>query len=234
MCYHVSNHKDKNIIKKVFKATFDKEDDFKVSYHLNGFDKPLLPVISNEDAGSIQLFRWRLVPSSISDESSFLANTLNARADEIFSKNSYKDYWQNRCLVICTGFFEPHKAINSKQSQSFYIQPKNEEFFTLAAIWAKWKDQYTCSIITVDASPLMAEIHNDGKRMPLILHDDAAQKWLQKDISQEAMKNLMIPSVADEELVSYRVMDGIMNARIDSDVPQAIEPFKGISQRSLF
>lgn len=235
MCYHVSNHKDKNIIKKVFKAKFDQEDDFKVSYHVNGFDKPLLPFISNEDAASIQLFRWRLVPSTVSDESAFLANTLNARAEDLLQKSSYKAYWQNRGLVICSGFFEPHKAAGIKQSQAYYIKPKHEEFFRLGAIWAKWKDQYTCSIITLEASPFMAEIHNEGKRMPLMLSNDAAQQWLQKDLSQEDMKKLMSASVADEQVESYRVMDGIMNARKNTNIPEAIKPLENaLGQISLF
>lgn len=235
MCYHVSNHKDKQRIKKVFGVPFEQEDDFVPAYHINGFDQPLLPVLSNEDSTAVRLYRWRLLPSTVPDEASFTANTLNARGEEIFDKITYKDYWQNRCLVICTGFFEPHKALGGRHVHSYYIKPKREEFFTLGAIWSKWKGMGTCTIITVAASPLMEEVHNEGKRMPLMLSADAAQQWLRSELSQEAMKALMKQSSSDTELEAYRVMDGVFNARKDTNLPQVITPFDGAAgQMSLF
>ncbi len=221
-------------MQKHFKKAFEQEEDFVPAFHLNGFDKPMLPVISNEDSALIQLYRWRLVPQNITDENDFKANTLNARAEDLFQTASYKDAWQNRCLVICTGFYEPHKAIGSGKSQSYYIQPKEAEFFTLAALWSKWQGLYTCSIITVAASPLMEEIHNDGKRMPLILDNDASQKWLEKDISQDEMKLLFQQLISDEQIEAYRVMDEVLNARKNTNIPEAILPIKASGQISLF
>jgi putative SOS response-associated peptidase YedK len=234
VCYHISNHQKQAVIKKKFKRNFKEENDFKEAYHINGFDKPLIPVISNENSTVIQLYRWRLVPEYVVDEDKFKANTLNARAEELFSTSSYKNYSQNRCLVICTGFFEPHKINGGKQTQSYYIKPLNESFFTLGAIWSKWKDQYTCSIVTVEASPLMKKIHNDGERMPLILQNDTANQWLAKDLDQEKIKSLMTSYAADDELEAYRVMDGIMNARLNTNIAQAIKPYNQPTQSNLF
>jgi putative SOS response-associated peptidase YedK len=71
--------------------------------------------------------------------------------------------------------------------------------------------------------------------MPLMLSNDAAQQWLQKDLSQEDMKKLMSASVADEQVESYRVMDGIMNARKNTNIPEAIKPLENaLGQISLF
>src|SRR5690606_8054921 len=127
---------------------------------------------------SIDMYRWMLLPSWGKEESSVKANTLNARSEELFDKPSYRNSWNKRCLVICTGCFEPHYPEGSKNSQSFYIKPKEAEFFTLGGIWSKWNDLYTFSIVMVEASPLLAEVHNEKKRMPLILEGDYAEAWL--------------------------------------------------------
>ncbi|MCC6187223.1 MAG: SOS response-associated peptidase family protein [Chitinophagaceae bacterium] len=234
MCYHVSNNKNQKAIKSRFKKEFENEDAFEPAFHLNGFDKPLLPVISNEDSSLIKMYRWRLIPENVQDESAFLANTLNARADELFTKSSYKNYVQNRCLIVCTGFFEPHKAIGGK-THSYYIQPKKEPFFTLAGIWTQWQGIHTCSIITVDASPLMAEVHNDGKRMPLILDEQMSTDWLQKKLSKEEMTAIMNHKIGDENLTAFRVIDGVMNAQQNTNIAAVIEAYKPTGEQgSLF
>jgi hypothetical protein len=49
------------------------------------------------------------------------------------------------------------------------------------------------------------------------------------------MKKLMSASVADEQVESYRVMDGIMNARKNTNIPEAIKPMdNALGQISLF
>src|SRR5690554_6564761 len=89
------------------------------------------------------MYRWGLIPFWVKDESTFKANTLNARTEELFEKISYKNSWNKRCLLICTGFFEPHYPEGFKKSQSYYIKPKVQEFFTLDGIWSKWNDIFT-------------------------------------------------------------------------------------------
>lgn len=129
MCYHVSNELDGEEIAKEFRLPKVKLDRFKKRYEFNGFDKPYLPVISMEDPKELTTYQWRLVPTWVKEEKDWKANTLNARNDELFTKTSYRDYWMNRCLVICTGFFEPHYPdLNGKDHESWYIKPKNKKF----------------------------------------------------------------------------------------------------------
>ena len=134
MCYHTSQHQPLSIIKKSFNLAVRNEELFQQAYQLNGFTKPYLPVISNSDIKVIEMYRWGLIPFWVKDESSFKANTLNARSKELFDKPSYRQTWSKRCLVICTGFFEPHYPEGAKKSQSFYIKPKEGDFFTLGGI----------------------------------------------------------------------------------------------------
>ncbi|HLU88966.1 MAG TPA: SOS response-associated peptidase [Cyclobacteriaceae bacterium] len=226
MCYYTSQHKEIKEIKAAFNLPVKNEALFEQAYQLNGFAKPYLPVISTGDSKAIDMYRWGLVPFWVKDESTFKANTLNARSEELFDKPSYRNSWDKRCLVICTGFFEPHYPEGSKKSQSFYIKPREAEFFTLGGIWSKWKDIYTFSIVMVEANPLLAEIHNDKKRMPLILEGEQAEAWLLPDLTKPEMTDLMKPYPHEEKLIAYRVLDGVTNSRIDTNVPEVIEPFK--------
>ncbi|WP_409014329.1 SOS response-associated peptidase family protein [Dyadobacter sp. CY326] len=59
--------------------------------------------------------------------------------NELFERSSYCPYWQNRCVVIFTGFFEPHYLdLNSKEHESWYIKPKNKKYFVLGGICIEW------------------------------------------------------------------------------------------------
>jgi putative SOS response-associated peptidase YedK len=227
MCYHVSNESDAEQLKIDFKLPMDKVEQFKKRYDFNGFEKPFLPVISKENPRLIDMYRWRLVPHWVKDEKDFKANTLNARNDELFDKTSYRQYWENRCLIICTGFFEPHYPdLNGKEHESWYIKPKNRKYFALGSIYSEWNGMKTCSIVTTDASPLLAEVHNDGKRQPLILQGNAALAWLVPNLTQDEMKSLMAYQYPDEQLETYRVIDGIYNAKLNTNVPSAITPYE--------
>lgn len=226
MCYHVSNEKDVEELKREFKLPVDKVEAFKKRYDFNGFEKPYLPVISRESPRMIDMYRWRLVPGWVRDEKDWKANTLNARNDELFEKASYKHYWQNRCVVICTGFFEPHyPELGGKEHESWYIKPKNKTYFALAGIYSNWKGINTVSIVTTDASPKMAEIHNDGKRQPLIMTKEVVYAWL-SNLNQEEMMDVMAFQYPDDQLTAYRTVDGIYNAKLDTNIPSAILPYE--------
>jgi putative SOS response-associated peptidase YedK len=103
MCYHLSIVSDaREVARKLGKQLKIKDTEYKhkARYHVNGFDNPLVPVIAASDPDYLRFFRWRLIPSHVEDVKQFKANTLNARSEEIFEKSSYRDYWQNRCLVL--------------------------------------------------------------------------------------------------------------------------------------
>lgn len=224
MCYHVSQHKPIKAIEEEFDRPVLQTELFEQGYHLNGFAQPYLPVISTDNKGVVDMYRWKLIPHWVKKEADWKANTLNAQGEELFEKGSYKNYWKNRCLVICTGFFEPHYVEGQKKSQSYYIRPKSSDFLTLGGIYSTWNHIPTFSIITVKASPLLTEIHNEKKRMPLILDGDQAEAWLIQDLKKEEMADLMAPYLHDERLEAYRVMDGVTNTRIDTNVEEVLRP----------
>lgn len=175
---------------------------------VKGFDFPLMPVISNNQPEAIQLFRWGFVPQHFSsDEKSkeFLKryNTLNAKAETIFESRLYSEAIQKqRCLVLCSGFFEwRHKNPGKKNSGKypFYVSLKDDGMFVFGGVWEKFTDQatgeiiHTYSIITTPANELMEIVHNNKKRMPLIIEPEKALSWLDSNLSENEIKSFIKP-----------------------------------------
>ncbi len=237
MCYHTSLVEEsvpdlqRKLQVKIWKYETFKEK-YKPNFHINGFDHPQIPVIRPEGKTEkvVDLLRWGLIPHWVKEPKEWKANTLLARNDEMFDKASYKHYWQNRCLVIVTGFFEPRDrqvaglvgpASKVQKTESWYIKSKTEPFLFLGGLYCNG----TVCVITTDTSPMMSKIHNDGKRMPLILDDpDMIDEWLLSDMSKEEMIRMMDSHPDDDSLMAYRTLDGIMNNRVNTNVPEANLP----------
>lgn len=192
---------------------------------------PLVPVIAASDPYYLRFFRWKLIPSHVQDPKQFKANTLNARSEEIFEKSSYRDYWQNRCLVVCDGFYEPHVPDPKKPSQGYYIRSFEEEPLTLGGIYSVHQGKGTFSILLTDTNEQLAVIHNEGKRMPVILDERNRDTWLRPDLTKEEMSALC--KRYDNELLTYRSIDGIFNSRINTDIPEAILPRANDNENGL-
>lgn len=225
MCYHVSVNRHLKQLELEMKRHLvpEQRELYQPYYHVSGFAKPFVPVISNADTSVLQMYRWGLIPFWVKDEAAFRANTLNAKSETLFESGSYKNSWRNRCLVTVSAFFEPHLNKAAGRKENHIVKRKDDRIITLGAIWSKWNGLPTFSIITTAASPLMAEVHNEKMRMPLVLDGDRAGAWLLPDITKDEMQELMTTPDVDHLLESYRVMDGVTNARIDSNVPEVLE-----------
>lgn len=228
MCYHISEVEGSAELQKEFDRKMRYEEVFKSAYHVSGFTRPMIPVISIDDPGVIDLFRWTLIPPNVKDESEFVKkwNTLNAKSEEIWDSPLYSQFTGNRCVVICTGYFEPHTSFKQK-THSYFIKSKNDSVLTLAGLYSKRNDMPTFTILTTIASPLLGKIHNDGLRQPLTLRRELIDSWLDPNLSKKDMIEIMKTYPGDENLVSYRVMDGVLDRNIDTNVPEVLLPFDG-------
>lgn len=208
MCYHTSTP-GKGILQKEFpnKQVVYEQDLF---FHVSGFQRPFLPVTLNSDRDTIQSARWKLLPFWVKTEADAAkyANTLNAESESIFEKASYKNYiGKNRGLLYVDGFYEPHTS-NTGAKENYYIYTPNKEIFTLGIVYSDWTDQSTgeqyptFSVITTPANPLLEKIHNEKKRMPLIIPTDKQDAWLHAQ-DREEITELMQPYAG--ELDAHRV-----------------------------
>ncbi len=184
MCYYSKQDKDAKTLEKRFKAKFKEPDLFKTGNY-NGFDHPKTPIITNQESDKIVLGRWGLIPDSANPET-FQANTLNARVEEIHEKKSYKDYTNNRCLILIDGFYEWQWLTPSgSRKQKYIIGIPDEKPFVFAGLWNNWKNPrtgetlMTYTVLMMEAFGLMAEIHNSALRMPIMLKQDNETAWLE-------------------------------------------------------
>ena len=185
MCFHSKQSKSATEVKNRFKAKIDKPSLFSPHENINGFQFPLTPIITDEAPEIITHYNWGLIPSWSKNED-IRKVTLNARIETLEEKPSFKNSIKKRCLVIANGFYE-WQWLDSKGKNKikYEISIKNEDLFAFAGIYSQWIDtttgliRNTYSIITTEANPLMAEIHNTKKRMPVILKPEDESKWLE-------------------------------------------------------
>lgn len=161
---------------------------------VNGFTFPEMPVITNI---GMELKKWGLIPFWSKDDK-IRQYTLNARAETIFEKPSFKNrIMSQRCLVPANGYFEWKQERTRKQP--YFIHMKNQESFSFAGLWDVWTNKATgeiistYSIITTEANPFLATIHNTKKRMPVMLASDMEFSWIEGELSKMEIMDFFEP-----------------------------------------
>lgn len=176
-------------VEKRFKAKVDKYENFLQSDYVVGFEFLNIPIITNETPELISTnFHWGLVPTW-SNDLDFRKNTLNARIETIHEKPSFKNINRNRCLVIASSYFEWRWLDEKgKQKEKYQIYSQESESFAFAGLYDTWKNSKgeiykSFTIVTTEANPTMKYVHNHKGRMPIIIHKEDENSWL--DASNE-------------------------------------------------
>ncbi len=130
------------------------------------------------DSKEAVFLRWGLVPSWAKDLS--IGNRMiNARAESITEKPSFRTAFQRRrCLIVADGFYEWQTVDGKKQPVHFRF--RDGRLFTLAGLWEKWHGSggpavESCTILTTSANELVRPLH---ERMPVILSPEHREEWL--------------------------------------------------------
>jgi putative SOS response-associated peptidase YedK len=122
---------------------------------------------------------WGLVPFWAKDVG-VGRRLINARLEGISEKPAFREAWsRRRCLIPASGFYEwglPKRG----RKRPYFIAPAHEPLLALAGLWERWRTPAgdrleTCVIVTIDASPELAAIHD---RMPLLVPRGAHATWL--------------------------------------------------------
>ena len=188
-----------------------------VEPHYNIAPGQTIPVVRETGQGrELALLRWGLIPFW-AKEASIGMKLVNARGETLADKPAFRNaYRQRRCLIPADAFYE-WKAIAGRK-QPYCIRMRDEAPFGMAGLWERWKapDGQTvesCTIVTVDANALIAELH---ERMPLILSPSDYDAWLRAESKQ------LPPAVAAQDMRYYPVSPLVSNAR--NDVPACLDP----------
>ena len=153
---------------------------------LSAFSFPSLPIIASgrEEAFSAG---WGLIPPWVRDKEQakkLRSATVNARSETVHQKPSFRSSWpEKRCILPVRGFFEPHLAETGKET--WLIERADGGFFFLGGLYAETSSllrgdfpERTFSLITLEARDFLAEVHNEKKRMPLLMTGEKALEWI--------------------------------------------------------
>lgn len=171
-------------------------------------------VRQDEDgARHLVFFRWGLVPFWAKDLS-IGARMINARAESVRQKPAFRAaFKRRRCLVPADGYYEWKKDKADKQPHRIVMEDGGP--YAFAGLWESWSspdgsEVETCTIITTDASPPVAQIHN---RMPVILDQEDFAAWLSG--GDDEAERLLRPYAGRRTLRAYPVDRRVGNVRND-------------------
>lgn len=155
-------------------------------------------VVTVNSPRTLRMMEWGLVPFW-AKERSIGSKMINARAETLVEKPSYKQaLMRRRCLIPASGFYEWKPVGASKQPM--YLHRSDGELFAFAGLWEEntqigGEPLRTCTIITLAASDQMADIHY---RMPAILRPEEEAAWLNMSLTDtEEVLSLLKPYPAD-------------------------------------
>jgi putative SOS response-associated peptidase YedK len=197
MCGRYRLSRRKQILEERFEADFG-EQDWTPRYNIAPTQPvPVLRQHPEKPKRVLSLMRWGLIPSWTKDTSG-AAGMINARSETAAEKPAFRDPMScRRCLIPADGFYEWRRTVASKQPFCFEVE--NGELFAFAGLWDGWRDPSghwirSCSILTTIPNALTATVHN---RMPVILHHDDYDLWLDPDMTKvEAVSELLKPFAA--------------------------------------
>lgn len=171
---------------------------------------------SETEERECKMMHWGLIPSW-SKDTKIGAKMINARAETVAEKPSFRAaFKRRRCLIVADGFYE-WKTQDGKK-QPFYFQLADGKPFGFAGLWERWEKEdeeaiESCTIITTNANDLMQPIHD---RMPVILDSQDYDHWLDPEVQKpESLQSLLQP-YRSQEMTSYPVSTKVNNARTDS------------------
>lgn len=184
-------------------------------------------VVRDDEAGQRigAQMRWGLVPSWMKADQRSNA-MINARVETAAVKPSFRSaFKRRRCLVAADGFYEWHGTNADGKKQPYDIHLAQRQPFGFAGLWEHWQDHDTgevidsCTILTRDANPQLAQIHH---RMPIIVAPEHFDGWLDSNnVDSDALHQFILVQT-NPSLQMDRVSSVMNNARFEG--PQCIEP----------
>ncbi len=211
MCGAYSLSTDFGKLSKRFKAKPPK-----VSYPKRYNIRPSQPLVAilNMDPEQMVIAQWGIIPFW---DKTGKKQIINARKDSLEKPTFRQSFHERRCLILADGFYE-WKAEGSKSKIPYRFTLKSEEPFAFAGIWQEDVDNPQAVIITTDPNKTVEQIHN---RMPAILRPEFEQEWLNPDLQDEQILELLQP-YPDKEMRLYSVSTMVNLPKNDS--MKIIEP----------
>ena len=172
--------------------------------------------------------KWGLIPFW-AKEAAIGNKMINARAESVAEKPSYKSSFKNkRCLVAADGFYEWKKE--GKAKQPYLIRRTDRKPFAFAGLWSSWRNPEqggkpveTFTILTTSANDLMRPLHD---RMPVILDRENFDLWLDPKMGDaETLQKLLVPHAVEgfEAFPVSRLVNSPTNDVADCIAPLVVD-----------
>ncbi len=183
-----------------------------------------VPVVRTGENGvrELAMLHWGLIPSW-AKQRDFGAKTINARAETVAEKPSFRAaFKKRRCLIPADGYYEWVKVGGGKQPYRF--SRKDGGVFALAGLWEHWQDPAdgetveSCSIIVREAGPMTAPLHH---RMPAIVPPEQFELWLGESGADQTEVAAVLGTPNEDGLKVYPVSKRVNSPR--NDDPGCIE-----------
>ncbi|MDH3514790.1 MAG: SOS response-associated peptidase, partial [Gammaproteobacteria bacterium] len=144
--------------------------------------------------------------------------TINARAETVAQKPSYRTaFRRRRCLIAADGFYEWRPGKPKKQP--YYIRLKEGRPFGFAGLWERWEPEgqepvESCTIIVTSANELIGQIHD---RMPVILASQDYDLWLDPGVHEPAQVTPLLKPYPEEEMEMWPVSLQVNSPKHDGE-----------------
>jgi putative SOS response-associated peptidase YedK len=163
---------------------------------------PALRAVNGKIAGA--LLRW----------GSGKSGAFNARIETLATGARFRASWKQgrRCIIPALGYYEWHVDPDGIK-RPFYVHVDDQDVFGFAGLWERSSTDANsvtewCTIITMPANPLLAEIDNSKGRMPAILRREQRELWL---FAARETAAAALAAYASERMIAYAI-----SSRIDS------------------
>lgn len=227
MCGRFINRAKPEQIKKEFKVGAKNPNLFQPRYNIAPAQM-IDVVFAPETERILSQLKWGLVPSWSKDAATS-KGLINARAETLTEKPSFREAFKSRrCIIPASGFYEWQKK-DTGAKQPFYFYLNDKEVFGFAGLWEEWLDKQTgevletCTIITTEANDVLKPVHD---RMPVILKPESYEQWLDsKEKKTDRLQKLLVPYPANE--MSSHAVSKSVNIP-DSDSAELVKPLNSL------
>jgi len=173
----------------------------------------------------------------------------NARSEKIIGDK--ESIWyrlrKNRCLIPVSGIMEHREIKGWKKKVPYHVSMKDRKLFCIPGLfnYPEWVDKETGEVIyyrdaetdeilgtytlvTRAANSLMMQIHNSGDqafRMPLFLPQELEMKWLEPNLSDVEIQEILDYEMPSEMLQYYTTWT-IRTPKERPDGKEKLEPYE--------
>jgi putative SOS response-associated peptidase YedK len=132
-------------------------------------------LVRKSDPGVVMLADERVEIMRWGFHRSFNPSINNARSDKLETGMWKQAFHERRCVIPMSLFYEWGPGIGGRKQAHEFCDP-DDEYLWIAGIWEENEEFGSCySMVTTDASPLMAPIHD---RMPAVLRPEELREFL--------------------------------------------------------